>query len=337
MPQHGKPDQEAPRTLSRRGFMQVLGAATAGSGMIASAFAGYALTPAQKAEAAEAVADKLGKLPKVNLGPRLGNMEITPVVFCQDNPRELLAPGLEAGMNFIHKAGYWRAMPDELKNVPRESYYTDITVDSTPNDPDNEERAYRQVVDSLAANGLKYYDIFRAHYGWHSVKAMKEQRGTHRAFDRLKKEGKVRYFGVSQHAGNRAGGGDFAPYQEMIAAQIDEGLICSIQAFIHHATPPEALAVFEKAHKAGIAITAMKTVAQGGASMRNDAARMTELKAQNMIGRACIRHVLDLKGSDGKPYVDCAVSRIGNFQMFEENVGAAAKKAAAADGFHFVV
>jgi predicted aldo/keto reductase-like oxidoreductase len=317
--------------------MQRLGVATASTGLITSAFAGFALTPAQKAEAAEAVADRLGKLPRVKLGTKMGNMEIAPIIYCQDNSAELLGPGLDAGMNFIHKAGYWRSMPEALKNVPRDSYYTDITVDSTPNDPDNEDKAYAQVVNSLAANGLKYYDIFRAHYGWHSVKDMKELRGTHRAFDRLKKEGKVRYFGVSQHAGARAGGGDFATYQEMIAAQIDEGLICSIQAFINYATPPEALAVFEKAHKAGIGITAMKTVAQGGGKMRADPARMEELKAANMIGRACIRHVLTLKGSDGKPYVDCAVSSLRNFQMFEENLGSVALKAAAADGFHYVV
>ncbi len=327
MPDHGQ-SEPGGRSLSRRHFMQRLAQATAGGGLLASAFAGYALSPSQRAEAAEAVADRLGKLPRVRLGNRMGDMEVSRILFCQDNAAELLGPGLDAGMNFIHKAGYWRSMPAELKNVPRESYYTDITVDSTPNDPDNEERAYSQVVNSLNANGLKYYDIFRAHYGWKSVKAMKEQRGTHRAFERLKKEGKVRYFGVSQHP--------FVPYPEIIEAEIEEGLVSSIQAFITYATTPETLAVFEKAHKAGIGITAMKTVAHGGNPMRANAARMAELKAPNMVGRACLRHVLSMKGSDGKPFVDCAVSSLRNFNMFEENLGAVSARASAADGFEFV-
>jgi diketogulonate reductase-like aldo/keto reductase len=319
-------------TLGRRAFVQRLALATAGGGFVASAFAGYTLTKSQKAEAAEAINDKVGKLPKRRLGTRMGNMEVTPIIYCQDNVGELLGPCLAAGMNFIHKAGYWHSLPEELKKLPRESYYTDITVDSTPNNPDDEDYAYHQVTKSLKENGLKYYDVFRAHYGWKSVQAMKQLRGTHRAFDRLKKEGKVKYFGASQHSG-----GGFPGYPEIIQAQIDEGLIASIQAFLHYDTPPETWEVFERAHKAGIGITAMKTVAHGGGRMRRDEARMAELKAPGMLGRACLRHVLSKTGSDGKRIVDCAVSALRNFNYFEENVGAAAPKVALADGFSLAV
>jgi predicted aldo/keto reductase-like oxidoreductase len=255
----------------------------------------------------------------------MGKMMVVPILVCQDSAPELLGPCIAAGMNFFHKAGYWNSMPEELKNIPRESYYTDITVDSTPNNPDDENGAYNQVTTSLEKNGMKYYDIFRAHFGWKTVDALKNQRGTYRAFQRLKKEGKVRYFGVSQH--------DWIPYPEIIQAIIDDGTVCSIQAFIHCGTPPDALAIFEKAHKAGIGITAMKTVAYGGDPMKKNPALQAKLKASGRLGCACIRDVLSYKGSNGKPFVDVCVSSLRNFDMFQENLGAIAPKVCAADHF----
>ena len=318
----------APRSLSRRDFVRVLTAATAGSGLIAATFAGFVLTPAQRAEAAEAIAAKVGKLPRRQLGKRMGKMAVTPIFICQDWNRDLYAPGLAAGINFIHKAGYWNRMPDELKNVPRDSYYTDITVDSTPDRPDDEERAYSQVTDSLNKNGLRYYDLMRAHFGWKTVAEMKEKRGTYRAFQRLKKEGKVKYFGVSQH--------DYVPYPEIIAAEIDEGLIDCMQVFFSYSSPATTREIFEKARKAGVGMVAMKVIAQGGDKMRQDTARQIALKSDGKVGRACLRHVLGVRGADGKPVFDACVSNIQSFEQFEENIGAASLKVAAADGYALV-
>lgn len=324
--QHPQDKGEAsePRTLSRREFAQVLGGAIVGGGLIATALKGFHLTPSQRAEAAEATTDQLGKLPRRQLGTRMGKMEIAPIILCSDWNRDLYGPGLELGLNFVHKAGYWRRMPDEFKNIPRESYYTDITVDSTPDNPDDEDKAYNQVVDSLKNNGLGYYDIFRAHYGWKSVQIMKEQRGTHRAFARLKKEGKVKYFGVSQHP--------YVPYPEMLSAQIDEGLIDSIQLWYAY-KDPNFTEICQKAHKAGIGLTAMKVYDQNHNKMRRDEARQAEVKANGKIGRALIRHTLTMTGEDGKPIIDACVTSLRNLDQFEENLGAFATKAAATDGF----
>jgi diketogulonate reductase-like aldo/keto reductase len=318
----------APRTLSRREFVRTLAAATAGSGMIGAALTGCTLTASQRTEASEAVTDKLGKLPRRRLGTRMGTMQVTPIVMSHDWPRELYAPALAAGINFVHKAGYWTSMPDEFKNTPRESYYTDITVDSTPNHPDDEEAAYRQVTDSLQRNGLRYYDILRCHFGWKSVQEMKEKRGTHRAFERLKKEGKVRYLGVSQHP--------FVPYPEIIAAEIQEGLVDSMQVWFSYGYPADVQQIFEMAHKAGIGMTAMKVAAHGWQRMSHDTTRQAELKSPGMVGRSLYRHVLTVKGSDGKPVFDCCVSGIHNFDQFEENLGAGSSKLAETDGFEML-
>jgi diketogulonate reductase-like aldo/keto reductase len=318
----------APRNLSRREFVRVLAAATAGSGMIGAALAGCTLTASQRTEASEAITDKLGKLPRRRLGTRMGNMQVTPVVMSHDWSRDLYAAGLAAGVNFVHKAGYWTSMPEEFKKLPRESYYTDITVDSTPNNPDDEEGCYRQVTESLQRNGLRYYDIMRCHFGWKSVQEMKQKRGTHRAFARLKKEGKVRYLGVSQHP--------FVPYPEIIAAEIEEGLVDSMQVWYSYGYPADVQQIFDIAHKVGIGMTAMKVAAHGWQRMSRDPARQAELKAPGKVGRALYRHVLTVKGSDGKPIFDCCVSQLRNFDMFEENVGAASSKLAEADGFQLL-
>jgi diketogulonate reductase-like aldo/keto reductase len=321
-------EARAARTLDRREFVRALTAAATGSGLIGAALAGCRLTSSQRTEAAEAVGDRLGKLPKRRLGARMGDMRVTPVVMSYDWARDLYAPAVAAGINFVHKAGYWTSMPEEFKNIPRESYYTDITVDTTPNNPDDEEAAYRQVTHSLEKNGLRYYDIMRCHEGWKSVAEMKQKRGTHRAFARLKKEGKVRYFGVSQHP--------WVPYPEIIAAQIEEGLIDSMQVWFSYGYPDDIRQVYEMAHKAGIGMTAMKICAHGWQLMSRDSARQAELKAPGMVGRALIRHVLTAQASDGKPIFDCCVSQLRNFEQYEENIGGASAKLAEAEGFHLI-
>lgn len=312
------------RTLSRRDFLARLALASAGAGLFATAFRGFHLTPHQRAEAAEALADTLGRLPKRRHG-RTGMM-VTPIVISQDWASDLYGPGLDAGINYVHKAGYWKSLPEEFKAIPRESYYTDITVDTTPRNPDDEDRAYNQVIEALRRTGLRYFDIYRAHYGWHTVAEMREKTGTYRAFQRLKREGKVKYYGVSQHA--------YCPYPEIIAAQIEDGLIDSIQLFYSFGAGKDVRDILDKAHKAGIGLMAMKVYATGADRMRKDTDRMAALKAPKQVGRAVYRHVLTEKASDGKPLIDAAVSAIQNFTQFEENLGAVTATTAARDGFH---
>lgn len=323
--QNGLLNADGPTALNRRDFVRILTTAAIGIGAFGAAFKGYILSPSQRAEAAEVMGAKMGKVPKRQLSKRMGKMKVSPIIICQDWPRELYGPALAAGLNCIHKAGYWSKLPEEFAKIPRESFYTDITVDSTPNNPDDEDAAYRQVTESLSRNGLKYYDVFRAHFGWKTIQDMKEKRGTYKAFQRLKKEGKARYFGVSQH--------EYIPYAEITAAQIEEGLIDSMQVFFAYGANKETQDVFEKAHSAGINMVAMKVMANGNDPMRKDTAYQAKMKAPGLIGRACYRHVLTLAGKDGKPIFDACVTNLRNFDQFEENVGAATMKATKADGF----
>jgi len=326
--------QNAQRSLSRREFVTKLGAAAGSAGMISAAFAGCSLTSSQKAEASEAMTAALGSIPKVKCSKRLGGMEMSRIIICQDWAPDLFEPAVAAGMNFVHKAGYFGNVPEALKKLPRESYYVDTTVDNTSpgHNPDNFDEAYGQVNRELERTGLKYFDVFRAHYGWNTLTSFnKGDNASYRAFEKLKKEGKVKYFGVSQHTG-----GGYEKYADMLNAQIESGLIHSMQLWISYNTTAEELAAMEKAHKAGINIIAMKVFAHGSGKMRNDAAKQAELKSEGMIGRA-LRYVLGLKGADGKPFVDAAVTNLRNFNMYEENVGSVATKVAMADGLDYRV
>ncbi|MEP6757222.1 MAG: hypothetical protein ABJA67_17080, partial [Chthonomonadales bacterium] len=186
--------QKSLRTLSRREFVGKLSATAGGAGLLTVAFTGCALTPSQKAEAREAVLDTIGKVPKVKLNKRLGGFEASRVTICQDCPVDLIGPALAAGMNTIHKGGYWSRSqtPDEILKLPRESLFIDTTVDNTPRNPDDEESAYNQVTRELEKTGLKYFDVFRAHFGWHTLAQFNNgQNASYRAFLRLKKEGNV--------------------------------------------------------------------------------------------------------------------------------------------------
>ena len=318
------------RPLSRRDFVRVLSAAAAaGPGLATAALSGLMMTQSQRAEAAELVVAQIGKLPHVPYG-RKTNMKVSRVCMSMDWNRELFAPALAVGINFIHKAGYWGTVPDEIKALPRESYYTDTTVDNTSpgHNPDNWQEAYESVVDSLKHNGLRYYDVYRAHYGWHSVDRYRKDNVSYKAFERLKKEGLVRHFGVSQHPYP----GEVS-YPEIINAQIESGLIDSMQVWYSYGSPEDWRSIFAKASQAGIAMTAMKINAYGRDKMGRNPQLMEQKKAPGMIGRALIREVLTTPRADGKPIFHTCVSALGNLQMFEENVGAVSPKVALRDGF----
>ena len=333
-------EESQAKELSRRDFMRALSiSAAAAPGFVTAGLTGFALTGSQRAEASEAMVAAIGKLPKVKYGARHGKMMVAPVCFSSDWQKDLFAPAMELGVNFVHKAGYWGGgVPEEFKNIPRESFYCDTTVDTTSpgHNADDEEGAYRQVANELNATGLKYFDVYRAHYGWHGAKAFnKGDNASYRAFTRLKKEGKVKYFGVSQHPytdvdGSREMRED--KYAEIIEAEIASGLVDSMQVWFSYGYSKETMNLFAKASKSGIAMCAMKINAHGG-KMRNDAAKMEEMKSPGMVGRSLLRYVMSQKRSDGKPIFCTCVSALRNQQVFDENVGALSTKLALNDGF----
>ena len=119
---------------------------------------------------------------------------------------------MNAGVNYWHKAQRWTAdtLPPAIKNLPRESYYLECVVDRVNGDHNrgqiDEEQHYQFVKKCLKESGVGYYDVFKFHFGYHSIEEVKQNPGMVRAFERLKKEGLVKHLAISQHHYNNIGG-----------------------------------------------------------------------------------------------------------------------------------
>lgn len=324
------------KPLSRRDFVKSLSlASVAGPGLISAALSGFMLTRSQRSEAYELIVQNIGQLPKVRYG-RTG-MKVSPICISQDWNRELIAPGLAVGINFIHKAGYWGTVPEEVAKLPRESYFTDTTVDNTSpgHDPDNWQEAYDSVVESLKRNGLKYYDVYRAHYGWHSIDKFRMENVSYKAFEKLKKEGYVRHFAVSQHPYHGDGANESIPdYPGIIDAETESGLIESMQVWFSYGYPQPVQDAFARASKAGVAMTAMKINAHGFDKMKSNPSLMADLKAPDQPGKAVIRQVMaHTRRTDGRAVFCTCVSALHNMEQFEQNVGALSPQVASNEGY----
>jgi hypothetical protein len=150
------------------------------------------------------------RLPKRRYG-RTG-LEIGFVVGASDWPAEVISRAVAAGVKYWHKAQKWSAasMPRALKRQPRESYYLEAVVDRVDGDHMHgridEEQHYQFVKKCVRNSGVGYYDVFKFHFGYHSIDEAKKNLGMVRAFERLKKEGLVKHLAISQHHYNTIGG-----------------------------------------------------------------------------------------------------------------------------------
>src|SRR4051794_40124519 len=186
------------QNLSRRDLMR-LGA----TGVAAASIANLTVMADEKAAS--------GKLPKRRYG-RTG-LEIGWLVGASDWPKELIPRAVNAGVNYWHKAQKWTAetLPPALKRLPREAYHLECVVDRVNGDHTrghiDEEQHYQFVKSRLKESGVGYYDVFKFHFGYHSVEEARTSPGMVRAYERLKKEGLVKHLAISQHHYPNIGGG----------------------------------------------------------------------------------------------------------------------------------
>src|SRR5262245_10637204 len=161
--------------LSRRDVMRI-GAA----GVAAAGLAGLPVLADDKAAP--------DKLPRRRYG-RTG-LEIGWLVGASDWPKELIPRAVNAGVNYWHKAQRCTAatLPPALKSLLRESYYLECVVDRVGGDHNrgriDEEEHYQFVKARLKESGVGYYDVFKFHFGYHSVEEAKQNPGMVRAFER---------------------------------------------------------------------------------------------------------------------------------------------------------
>ena len=300
--------------LSRRDMMR-LGA----TGVAAASLAGL---PAQ---ANEQIARE--QLPKRRYG-RTG-LEIGWLVGASDWTKELVSMAVASGVNYWHKAQRWTAdtLPPALKRAPRESYYLECVVDRVNGDhyrgKIDEERHYEFVKDRLKQSGAGYYDVFKFHFGYHSVAEAKQNPGMVRAFERLKKEGLVKHLAISQHHYNSIGG-DMA--WEILDYLAEHQPYDATQFFYTYGDRKEVEEWIDVAKKKDIATIAMKTMGGVGRAAGDEKFRklLADPKyAGSTPGAAMVKW---LRSNEN---LTAAVIATRNFDQFRENAGAAAAMAMA--------
>lgn len=262
------------------------------------------------------------KLPRRRYG-RTG-LEIGWLVGASDWSKELIPRAVHAGVNYWHKAQAWRAdnFPAALKALPRESYYLECVVDRVNGDHTrgkiDEEQHYEFVKSRVKASGVGYYDVFKFHFGYHSIEEAKQNSGMVRAFERLKKEGLVKHLAISQHHYNSIGG-DMA--WEIMHYLADHRPYEATQFFHTYGDRKEVEEWIEVAKKKDIGTIAMKTMGGVGRAANDEKFKrlLADAKYQGSTpGAAMVRW---LRSNDS---LTAAVIATKNTDQFRENMGAAA-------------
>ena len=268
-----------------------------------------------------AAAEATGQLPRRRYG-RTG-LEISALVGASDWSPDVIPLAVKAGVNYWHKAHRWTAetLPDALKSQPREAYHLEIVVDRVGGDHTkghiDEEQHYQFVKQAVARSGVGYYDVFKFHFGYHSIEEAKTNPGVVRAFDRLKKEGIVKHLAISQHHYNNIGG-DMA--YDIVTYLIEHSPFEAAQFFYTYGDKKELGEVLAFAKKNDFGTIAMKTM--GGVGRAATDKKFQTLLAEPRFkgstpGTAMVKWLMS------NANLTAAVIATKNFDQLQENVAAA--------------
>jgi uncharacterized protein len=305
--------------LTRRDFLRV-GAA----GATGIALAGVDGLAAEVPPAAGAA----GKLPRRRYG-RTG-LEISALVGAADWSKDVIPLAVEQGVNYWHKAHRWTAdsMPAAIKSQPRESYYLEVVVDRVGGDHNkgriDEEQHYQFVKQAVAKSGVGYFDVFKFHFGYHSVEEAKNDPGVVRAYERLKKEGLVKHLAISQHHYNNIGGDmayDILPYL------MDHSPYEAAQFFYTYGDKKQVEDVLALAKQKDFGTIAMKTM--GGVGRAAEDKKIQALLAEPRFKGSTPAAAM-VKWLVANPNLNASVIATKNFDQLQENFGAAKQGAVGA-------
>lgn len=295
--------------LTRRDFIRV-----GTTGATALALTGLGALHAADAEPP-------ARLPRRRYG-RTG-LEISALVGAADWSPDVIPLAVKAGVNYWHKAQRWTAetMPEAIKSQPRESYHLEITVDRVGGDHMkghiDEEEHYQFVKKAVARSGVGYFDVFKFHFGYHSVNEAKTDPGVVRAYDRLKKEGLVKHLAISQHHYNNIGG-DMA--YDILTYLMDHSPYEAAQFFYTYGDKQELTDLLALAKKNDFGTIAMKTM--GGVGRATTDKKIQTLLAEprykgSSPGTAMVKWLMS------NPNLTAAVIATKNFDQLQENLAAA--------------
>jgi len=296
--------------LSRREFIRIGaagGAAYAGLGALG----------------ANALADTAPptKLPTRRYG-RTG-LDISALIGASDWNKDVIPFAVQSGVNYWHKAHRWTAetMPDAIKSQPRESYYLEVVVDRVDGDNKtgriDEDRHYQFVKDCVQKSGAGYYDVFKFHFGYHSIEEAKTEMGVVRAYERLKKEGLVKHLVLSQHHYKDIGG-DMA--YDIVDYLMDNSPYEAAQFFYTYNDKKEigeAISLAKKKNFGTIAMKSMGGVGRAATDPKVQALLADPKYTGSTPGAAMVKWLMS------NPDLTAAVIATKNFDEWQENLAAA--------------
>jgi uncharacterized protein len=296
--------------LSRREFIR---AGAAGAAGVALAGLGGLSARAQSGG--------LGQLPRRRYG-RTG-LDLSVLVGAHDWSPAVIPLAVEAGVNYWHKAHRWTAatLPAAIKAQPREAYHLEVVVDRVGGDHFkghiDEEQHYQFVKKCVAASGVGYYDVFKFHFGYHSVEEAKTEMGVIRAYERLKKEGLVKHLAISQHHYNSIGG-DMA--YDIVSHLIDHSPYEAAQFFYTYGDKKELEDLLTLCKQRDFGAIAMKTM--GGVGRAAEDKKFQALLADARFKGSTPAAAM-VKWLLSNPNLTAAVIATKNFDQLQENFGAA--------------
>jgi predicted aldo/keto reductase-like oxidoreductase len=300
--------------LTRRRFIK---AGAVGATSLALAGLG-GLAGSVEAEAGTGVS---GKLPRRRYG-RTG-LDISVLAGAADWNEAVIPLAVEWGVNYWHKAQRWSAatLPEAIKRQPREAYHLEVVVDRVGGDHFtghiDEEQHYQYVKNCVAKSGVGYYDVFKFHFGYHSVREAETELGVIRAFERLKKEGLVKHLAISQHHYNNIGG-EMA--YTVINHLIEHSPYEAAQFFYTYGDKKETEDMLALAKQQDFGAIAMKTMGGVGraATDRKFQALLAEPRYRGSSPAAAM-----VKWLLSNPNLTAAVISTKNFDELQENAQAA--------------
>ncbi len=302
-------EQKATNGLNRRDFIRV--GATGATGIALASMGALNIS----------AAETTAQLPRRRYG-RTG-LQISALVGASDWSSDVIPLAVKAGVNYWHKAQRWTAetMPAAIKSQPREAYHLEITVDRVGGDHMkghiDEEQHYQYVKQAVARSGVGYFDVFKFHFGYHSISEAKTDPGVTRAYERLKKEGLVKHLAISQHHYNNIGG-DMA--FDIVRYLIDHSPFEAAQFFYTYGDRQEIQDVLALAKQKDFGTIAMKTMGGVGraATDKKFQALLAEPKFKDSTpGAAMVKWLMS------NPNLTAAVINTKNFDMLQENLAAA--------------
>lgn len=227
-------------------------------------------------------------------------IEVSEIVGASDGLGDFLLfmKAWESGVNYFHKAervfGHPRQREVLLKN--RERAYLDVVIDNLQEQP-----AYDEFEAKRKQIGSEYVDFFKVHSTWVTVEDFQNKRGVLAAYDRLRKENKVRWLALSKHGPNTP---------EVLTAAMESGMFDAIQPAVPDIKDFQQ--VLKTAKDKNVGVICMKT----GAALRGKMPELAKFGDPAKPYQTYFRYLLGLDGVTG------IVSQIKNFDQMRENYGA---------------